>query len=215
VQVAEFLDDEELPAAILDAARRLTFAWASLDEGEAHGSPTAAINELRASLQHRVLALIPLHIVLKHASVQLQKIALEAAVLKSEADRCTACLDSSNCWSADAQVLFGAVSNATALTVCVMPIGGVEWGSHESRWRHEWMTQISGVLLAWASSLRCFFHPYSQQQSTLCKSNDPVYQTFMMLSMWLPSCVHKEISHSHNQTIPEHNPLITLRLPCL
>jgi hypothetical protein len=147
LQVAEFLDDEQLSATACDIARRLTFAWASLGDSEAHSSCTAAINELSDALQHRVLALIPLHIVLKHASVEPQKIALQATVLQQTGTG-VARLDSGECWAADSEVIFGVVSKASALAVSMRPVSGREGGSDEPRWRLEWMQKICSVLLS-------------------------------------------------------------------
>lgn len=147
MQVAEFLDDEELPAALCDAARRVTFAWVA-SGGHESSSVVAAIKALTASLQHRILALIPVSLVLQHldTSVELQRIALQA-LMQVGPGGCSASLHSSSCWSAVPEVLFGAVStmNVTSLTVSLaLPARGLDplnW----QRLRCEWLQQLAGV----------------------------------------------------------------------
>lgn len=146
MQISEFLNDDVLPVAICDIARRLTFAWVSASHELSTGAricPAEAISVLRPSLQHQVLALVPIQVVLKHASVELQRIALRGTL--SESGGSSARLSSSSCWSAVPQVLFTEISDAASLNVSVQPVVGVDWDCQESRWRHEWMQQIAGV----------------------------------------------------------------------
>lgn len=85
-QVSEFLDDEELPSAICDVARRLTFEWATQSKDTAHeNSPEAALDTLRSTLKQRVLALVPIHFVLKHATEEQQATTISETSLVTSA----------------------------------------------------------------------------------------------------------------------------------
>lgn len=128
--------------AVCNVARRLTFAWAS---GK-HEDSAESISALRPSLQYQVLSMVPMPIVLKHASVEMQRIALKGSLVVSELGGSSARLNSNSCWSASPRVLFGELSDALSLNVSVQPVAGVDWDCQESRWRHEWMQHIAGVL---------------------------------------------------------------------
>jgi hypothetical protein len=152
VQIAEFLDDEELPTAICDIARRLTLAWASArnEDMKDHSSPAQALSVLRASLQNRVLELIPIQFVVKQATLEQQETALRANFLNTNSSGRTAKLSITSSWAAVPQVLFGAVSDATALEARLMTVGGVSWGCHDTRNRYECLEHISGVFIAFS-----------------------------------------------------------------